>query len=305
MTDIDPSLVDFDEDQNENPFVPPSPEDLSSTTKTATLDPTTSTLTVNIEMSRSTEYAKEKKSVSAFLKLALPDTAIGVRSDGTPGIDPDFLHGVDAIAQEALNTVEVAVARQHGLEVQTDGQTVRVMNLFGSGTKAASAPAPTPGPFSPPAPAAAPAPQAPAVGGTAPLPVPPQPAAAAPPVPGTPVPGAFPPPIPGAAPAAPVAQPQGGQQGGFQPSANPNAWSNQAQETKAAIGLALETFATTGNPPAGTFYNNMTHEAKYKGFKVGDVNISAKVILNNRDGVFGPGIINYIRQCEAAGIQIG
>lgn len=302
MSDIDPTLVnDYDDEQNENPFVPPSPGDLTSGARSAVLDPTTSTLTVNIEMSRSTEYAKEKKSVSAFLKLALPDTAVSTRADGTPGIDPDFLHGVDAIAQEALNTVEVAVARQHGLEVATDGQTVRVMNLFGSGTKGnVAAPAPTPGPFSPPAAAVAPAPQAPPVGGTAPASMPPQPAAAAPPVPGAPAPGAFPPPVPGAAPAVP----QGGQ-GGFQPSANPNAWSNQAQETKAAIGAALETFATTGQPPAGTFYNNMTHEAKYKGFKVGEVNISAKVILNNRDGVFGPGIINYIRQCEAAGIQIG
>lgn len=279
------------------PSSPPSPQELNTDRKTAVLEPSTSTLTVGIEMSRSTQYAAEKKSIQAHLKVALPDNAIASNPDGTFGFSPAFLAAVDAVAQQGMNVIETAAARQHGLEVASDGTTVRVMNLFPGSTATAApaapvaqgsftAPAPVPGmapaaPVAPVAPAVAPAPVMPA----APAPV---------------APGGFP--QPGAAPAP------GGQQGTA--TNNPLAWSNQTPEQKAAIIATIENWVASGGQDASVV-NRMVAGERYPGVTVrqiagitgGDVKVGGKTLLNNTQ--MGPSTRAWAQQCVAGGLNLG
>lgn len=278
MTDIDNLPYGFDPDLNdtgadfdpdypshleENP-VAPSPEQMSTTSKTITIDAATG-ITVNISMSRATEYAKEKKEVGTYLKAALPDVAVITDEEGNLIVNPEFLDAVDSIAKELLNLGEVACARQHGLEYAADDAgVIRVLNLF-PGAKGGPAPVVAPGPFQAP-PAAAPA-AAPQVAPAAPQQAP----------------GAIPQgQFPQAAP-----QPQGGGGGrpgggNFPTSNNPNAWSNQAYETKQQIAAVIEAWCANGG--VGNEVTNYLAD-QYPKLKVGNVPVSVGSL---RGRLFGP-----------------
>lgn len=271
--------TDYDDDPGEDyDEAPPSPEQLSSTTSNAVVSNDPPTLTVNVEMARSTEYAKEKKAVSAFLKTALPDRAILEGADGSFQINPAWTTAVDEVAKGMLGVLEVAVARQHGLEVSSDDQgVVRVLNLF-AGAKAGPAPAPVaPGPFVAPA-AVAPAPAAP----VAPAPVAPAPVAPA--VPGAVPQGTFQPPAQ-AAPAAPQ------QQGGGQKSNNPNAWSNIGLAAQQELAANIEAWCAAGRPQTQGVFDNFGGRGRYPGIKWGQTNVGGNVILKNQ--LFGPNAKAY------------
>lgn len=264
--------ADFDPDYPshlEENTVAPSPEQMSTTSKTITIDAATG-ITVNISMSRATEYAKEKKEVGTYLKAALPDVAVITDEEGNLVVNPEFLDAVDAIAKELLNLGEVACARQHGLEYAADDAgVIRVLNLF-PGAKGGPAPVVAPGPFQAP-PAAAPAAAA----------APAQMAPAAP----QQVPGAIPQgQFPQAAP-----QPQGGGGGGGRPgggnfptSNNPNAWSNQSYETKQQIAAIIEAWCANGG--VGNEVTNYLAD-QYPKLKVGNVPVSTGSL---RGRLFGP-----------------
>lgn len=276
------------------PSAPPSPEELSTTNRTAVLDPTTSTLTTSVQMGRSTQYAKEKLEIATFLKVALPDNCITQSADGTPAVSRDWLSSIDVVAQQMLNVCEVACARQHGLEVSSDGTTVRVLNLFPGGTTEpggvpAAGHAVTAGPF--PTPAAAPAPAVAApVAAVAP--------AAAPAAVPAPAPAVgFPPPV-----AAPPAQ----QGGGYPKSTNPLAWSNQTAAAQQALANAVEAWIVGGGTD-GTVLNRM--DDKYPGVTVGmipgvtpgEVKLSGKNLKGNR--LMGPQTKAWATAVEASGIS--
>lgn len=275
MTDLslDPRL-EVDDDYpfpNDDPDYPayledpvaPSPEQMTNTSKTITIDAATG-ITVNVSMSRATEYAKEKKEVGTYLKAALPDVAVITDPDGNLTINPEFLDAVDSIAKELLNLGEVACARQHGLEYAADDAgVIRVLNLF-PGAKGGPAPVVAPGPFQAP-PVAPPTQAAPAAPQVAPGAVPQ---------------GQFP---------QPAQQPQGGYQGGGRPGGNnfpttnnPNAWSNQAYEVKQQIAATIEAWCAAGG--VGPEVNNYLSD-QYPKLKVGNVPVSVGTLKGR---MFGP-----------------
>ena len=266
MTNTDPTYdPDYPGYLDEEYDVPSSPEQMSNTSKTITIDAATG-ITVNVSMSRATEYAKEKKEVGTYLKAALPDVAVITDDEGNLVVNPEFLDAVDSIAKELLNLGEVACARQHGLEYAADDAgVIRVLNLF-PGAKGGPAPVVAPGPFQAPPAAAAPTPaqMAPAAPQQAPGAVPQ---------------GQFPQ-------AAP--QPQGGyQQGGgggrsFPTTNNPNAWSNQAYETKQQIAATIEAWCAAGG--VGPEVNNYLGD-QYPKLKVGNVPVSVGTLKGR---LFGP-----------------
>jgi hypothetical protein len=249
--------TEYDEDGNEI--------GMTTATKTAVLEPTTSTLSVGVTMKQGTKFSQESKEVSGYLKVALPDTAITDGPNG-PTVNPAFTAALDSISKQLMNVVELSVARQHGLEVQSyDDGTIRVLGLF-PGAQTVATPAVTPGAFSPPAVAAAPAP-APAA---APTPAPaPAPAA---PAPGAPAPGAFPAPAPG--PAGPPAA------GGFATD-NPLAWSNQTETMKKWIIATLETWVTQGDIGDAVIENKFVPGERYPHVKVNGVKVSGKMLTKS------------------------
>jgi len=293
MTDA--QTPDYDQDPFED-----QPEMPTKIDRQASVEP--GKLTVSIEMSRATEYAKEKKTVFASTSVAIPLDAVVDDGFGNPTIGHGYQDAIDAMVTPLAAALENAVARQHGLTVQSfDDGVIRVLDLF-PGATAGPRPAAAPvaqGAFSPPvatAPAQAPMPQQAA----------PMAAPAAAPMPGAVPPGQFP---PVGAPGAPVAQQQFGppQQGGGGGgrTTNPDAWSNQSAEMKQWMASVIESYCTTGQKPDGvTFYDNNTGSSQYPGFKVNNTNISAKTVQDNP--LFGPGAKGYIAQQAASGtIRIG
>lgn len=300
MTDHDPAVDDdFDPEEYESQAeAPASPEELTSTTKNAVVSNDPPTLTVNVEMSRATEYAKEKKSISSFLKTALPDRAILEGDDGSFVVNPAWTQAVDQVAKGMLAVLEVAVARQHGLDVASDDEgTVRVLNLFGGATARPTAAPVTPGPFAAPA---AVAPIAPAV--AAPV----APVVAAPPVAPAPVAPAVVGAVPqgtfqqvaAVAPVAPAA-PAPQQQGGARKSNNPNSWSNIGMVAQQQLAANVEAWVAAGFPMTHGYWNNFGGNSKFPGFKVGETQIYANTLL--RSPLFGPHTKAYVQAQLPAG----
>ena len=265
-----------------------SPELTTSTQRQAFVAADESTLTVSVQMSKGTEYSKEKKEVGAFLKVSLPEGAIIINEFGEPDVNPAFVEALDSISQRLMGVCELSTARQHGLAVESaDDGTVRVLGLF-PGASTVPAATVAQGTFSPPAAALA----AP-VATTAPV------AAAAP---AAAVPGAFP------APTAPVAPVAGGNQGGAPRSTNPLAWSNQTPEAQQQIANTVEAWISAGGQGAEVV-NRMTQGERYPGVTVrmipgvtaGDVKVSGGTLKNPR-GIFGPATKGWAAQCEAQGI---
>lgn len=136
----------------------PMPDDFeqptaSSTVNVATLEPSTSKLTVSTEMKKGTDFSKEAKTVSTYLSIAMPDVAFIQGANGLV-LDPLFIEGVKAAASQLLQVTEVLCATQHGLSVSSDAEgVVRVLDLFPGATStpaAQAAPAAPQGAFRPP-----------------------------------------------------------------------------------------------------------------------------------------------------------
>lgn len=241
-----------------------------STQRTVSIE--ANTLTVNVSITRATEYSKERKEVSSYLKSALPfGTDLIVETDEGPEVNPAFKETVDLAAKEMMNICEVAAARQHGLTVESDSEgVIRVLNLFPGATAEGPATS-TPGAF--------PAPQA------------------------TVAPGAFSAPAAAAAPApapAPAQQQQqgwgGGGGGSFQRSTNPKKWSYHDDARQQQLADTLEAWCNAGGTGPEVSLNLTS---RWPSIVVDGIDITPKTVGANRK--FGPSAKAWLQALVGAG----